>query len=166
MLGPLRDFKSDLRSLRKTVKAETVAKIQKQSIRVRAEQLAMRWFQQVSPDLLKANTVEETVVAAYSERFSELLRLSGGATKTRLYVETLDEILKGYGRDLETPVQVQPAGSAESGTLRLLREGSLSQSYRRTPQPITSTRLLAARSEVISAQLPCLGGVLRSTPFM
>lgn len=105
ILAKLRTFETDLRELRKDVKAISVKTVNIKEVRDRAEALANRWVEELRSPLehkfkINADTIKET-----SEQVKRLHVLSRPSNLKASYLATLDEILVGFKDKFILPIQ-------------------------------------------------------------
>lgn len=93
----------DLKSLRKTVKAEAVPQIGKKAIRSAANELGTRWHQDFSPKLRSA--IPADVCDRYDGAFTKLIKLSAPNNRRASYLEALNSLISPFRDELIIPVQ-------------------------------------------------------------
>jgi hypothetical protein len=117
MLDRTKDFLSELKALRKEVKAERVTQIAKKHLREKAEQLGSQWCTSLSGELSQSGAIPSEVLERYTEYCSRLIVLSSPNNLKTSYIETLDGLIKPFRSELILPLQRAPS---VSGSLALL----------------------------------------------
>lgn len=105
MIETLKPFHDELKVLRKDIKAETVSQIAKKSLRNTAENLAIRWLNEIMPQLSGSEAFSDGALDRYNSGFERLLKLSAPNNQKKSYLETLNELTKNFRDDLILPVQ-------------------------------------------------------------
>ncbi len=105
ILEKLRTFETDLRELRKDVRALTAKTVSVKAIRNEAETLANRWVEELRSPLehkfkISAETIKET-----SEQVKRLHVLSRPNNLKASYISVLDDILDSYKDKFILPIQ-------------------------------------------------------------
>jgi hypothetical protein len=117
MLAELKTFLDELRTLRKEVKAEKVAQIAKKHLREKAERLGSKWCSDLSGTLSHTAGISPKVLEKYTKRCTRLIVLSSPNNLKTSYIETLDELIKPFRKELILPLQQAPS---VTGSLALL----------------------------------------------
>lgn len=94
---------SDLKSLRKALKAETVPQVGKKVIRDQANELGTRWHRDLSPKLRPA--IPADVSERYDAAFTRLIKLSAPNNLRSSYLETLNALIPPFREELIIPAQ-------------------------------------------------------------
>lgn len=123
MLEELRQLQKDLASLKKDVKAEQNANINKKHIRNAAEQLGTIWFSDYSAKLVDLDAFSPELVERYSQSFGRLIKISAPNNKKTSYIETLEQLTKSFRSDFILPIQTAPKGASKASLLGVLLEG-------------------------------------------
>ena len=119
MLDQVKMFLDELRSLRKEVKAERVAQIARRRIREKAERLGSQWCADLSGMLPQTVGIAPEIFEKYTKGCTRLIVLSSPNNLKTSYIETLDELIKPFRRELILPLQQAPS---VTGSLALLRQ--------------------------------------------
>lgn len=117
MIEDLKEYHEELKSLRKDIRAETVAQIAKKSLRNRAERLGSKWFEDVSPKLGGQPGISSETVQKYSSDCANLIKISSPNNLKTSYVKTLDRLCKQFRKELILPVQQSGGSSVKAGAL-------------------------------------------------
>jgi hypothetical protein len=104
-LSTLRQFETDLRELRKDVKALSVKTVGVKALRDRAEELANRWVEELRSPLEHKFKLDSQVITDTSSLMKQLHVLSRPSNLATSYIKTLDEILDGYKNKFILPIQ-------------------------------------------------------------
>jgi hypothetical protein len=108
ILDKLRTFETDLRELRKDVKALTVKQVGAKAIRNRAEALANRWVEELRSPLEHKFKINADTIKATSEQIKQLHVLSRPNNLRASYLSVLDEILNDFKNKFILPIQQMP----------------------------------------------------------
>jgi hypothetical protein len=100
LLGKLLE---DLKSLRKTLKAETVPQVGKRAIREAANELGSRWHRDFSQKLRTAISPE--TCDRYDAAFTRLIKLSSPSNLRTSYLETLNSLIPPFRDELIIPAK-------------------------------------------------------------
>jgi hypothetical protein len=92
-----------LKSLRKTLKAETVSQVAKNAIRTQAKELGTRWHRDFSPKLRSA--IPSEICDRYDGAFTRLIKLSAPNNARTSYLETLNSLIPPFRNELIIPAQ-------------------------------------------------------------
>jgi hypothetical protein len=112
-------FETELKDLRKAIKAETVNQIGKQGLRHRAEELGSEWFSELAPQLQTTSVIDEKKISEYGELFQDLIALSGPSNLRSRYLAVLTNCVHDFRKDFILPLQTISATPA-SQLLKLL----------------------------------------------
>jgi len=93
----------DLKSLRKTLKAETVPQVGKKVLRDRANELGSRWHRDFGPKLRSAVSTE--ILDRYDAAFTRLIKLSGPNNLHSSYLKTLNALIPPFLDELIIPAK-------------------------------------------------------------
>ena len=111
-LEALRQLQSDLAALKRTVRDEPGDRISRAGIRMDAERVASKWFQEVRPML--NGTAASEAVERYSAAFQRLIRISAPNNRKSSYEQTLEVLTKKFRADLILPLQTTPPQAAQA----------------------------------------------------
>jgi hypothetical protein len=112
MEAELKAFLTDLKGLRREIKAENHERIAKQPIRKRAEQLASTWFDTIAKGLSDKYGFAPELIERYSNGSTRLIKLAEHNNLKKSYLETLDPLIRRFRDELILPIQrkdLQPA---------------------------------------------------------
>lgn len=93
----------DLKGLRKTLKAEAVARVAKKALRIQANELGSRWHRDVGPKL--RSVVPADVCDRYDSAFTRLIKLSAPNNLRSSYLETLSILIPHFQDELLIPAK-------------------------------------------------------------
>lgn len=99
----LQQLLSDLKDLRKTVKAVTVPQIAKRAIRDRANELGSLWHRELSSKV--RSIISKEVCDRYDAGFTRLIRLSSPNNLRSSYLDALSCLITPFRDDLIIPAQ-------------------------------------------------------------
>ena len=109
LLDALKVFEQHLRSLRADIKKETTARVHKQDLRDRAEEIADRWVEEVRSPLEHGGYgVSADDITDMAERMKHLHVLSRPGNRRTTWESTLDAALKRFKNRFVLPVQQTP----------------------------------------------------------
>jgi hypothetical protein len=108
ILEKLRTFESDLRELRRNVKALTVTTVGVKALRNQAEALADRWVEELRSPLEYKFKLSAETIKVTSEQIKRLHVLSRPSNLKSSYIALLDEILDGFKDKFILPIQQTP----------------------------------------------------------
>ena len=117
MIDKLKAYLTELKALRKDLKAETVKQIAKKGIRARAEKLGTQWFTEFFPQLPHQAGISGEILERYSEGCARLLTLSAPNNLKTSYLEVLAGLTKQFRQELILPAQTN---SSPTSSLSLL----------------------------------------------
>ncbi len=120
MVDTLQAFHAALKTLRSDINKVTTSHVAKFEYKRRAEELAEKWFNEISPDLSKFTVLSAATLEAYSAWFFKLLKLTKANNRKSGYVEALIGVTKTFHDDLLLPIQVQPKLAEEVSLLAKL----------------------------------------------
>jgi|HubBroStandDraft_1064217.scaffolds.fasta_scaffold01927_8 hypothetical protein len=123
ILEKLRTFETDLRELRKDVKALTVKQVSVKAIRNRAEALANRWVEELRSPLEHKFKINADTIKATSEQIKQLHVLSRPNNLRASYLSVLDDILNDYKNKFILPIQQMPVAVENVFDLQKLVSG-------------------------------------------
>ncbi len=93
----------DLKSLRRTLKAESVPQVAKKAIRDRANEIGTRWHRDLSPKIRSA--IPTDVAERYDAAFTRLIKLSAPNNLRSSYLEALNSLIPPFRDELIIPAQ-------------------------------------------------------------
>ena len=99
----LEAFLARAKTLRKSLKAETVPTVGKTALRAEAKALGGQWHKEFAPKLKHSLTSE--TLEKYGTQFTRLIKLSGPNNRAASYLATLELIIKPFNDDLLIPSQ-------------------------------------------------------------
>jgi len=107
-VNTLKDIYSDLKKLRSDVNHETTERINKNSLRTRAEGLANFWFANIDMVFNKFDFIPQERIDYYRFNFTKLLKISSPANRKSSYIDVLNSILNTFNDDLIIPCTTHP----------------------------------------------------------
>src|SRR5262245_42724511 len=103
MLNRLQEIHEELKALRAKIKKEQRDRVSKNALRMETRKLGTVWFQELA-EPLKKSAIAGEVLDAYSNHFTNLIRISAPNNLKTSYVRTLNSILKDFSAELIIPV--------------------------------------------------------------
>ena len=116
MESQLKRFLDDLKNLRRHVKAEEVKQISKKDLRMRAEDIGSRWFNDLSTQLSQDFGFSAELIGKYSAGCARLIKLSSPNNLKTSYLEVLNELVRPFRDELILPVQQGAATGGQTNT--------------------------------------------------
>ena len=113
ILKKLADFEADLRKLRKQLSLFAGARINRQELRSRAEELATRWVEELRSPLEHKFFIPTVTITSTSESLKRLHVLSRPNNLKSSYLAVLDSVLDRFKDRLILPIQ-QTSSKVES----------------------------------------------------
>jgi hypothetical protein len=101
------DLKSlliELKRLKNEIKKEKSDRIHKESLRVRSEGLSNIWFSEIQNIITDYDFISNDVIKKYRDYFTRLIKISAPSNRKTSYLETLDNIVRGFNDDLIMPI--------------------------------------------------------------
>jgi len=117
MIGQLKKFLADLKTLRKDIRAEKVKQIAKRELRERAEQFGTRWFNEILIQLSQKGGMSSDILQKYSDGCGRLIALSAPNNLKNSYIDVLDSVIKPFRSELILPIQTVGANSTSLALL-------------------------------------------------
>lgn len=108
MLDDLKEYIADLKHLKKDISKESTKTINKQNLRIRAEQISRDWFAKYKERIKNREIVNIEILSEYDELFERLLRLSSPSNLKQSYLDVLTNILKNINDRLILPISMNP----------------------------------------------------------
>ena len=106
VVSALKDIHKDLKRLKTDIAHENSERINKNSLRTRAEGLASLWFTNFQRILNNNNFISQDRINYYHENFTNLLKLSSPGNRKSSYLNILNIILSTFNNDLIIPFTV------------------------------------------------------------
>jgi hypothetical protein len=106
-------FLSDLKDLRRKVKAEPGDRIAKGALCKRADQLGSQWFDEVEATV-GGGSVDEQKFTKYRTASKQLIKISAPNNLKSSYVRALDSLIKPMRNELIIPLKAGPAAHGSS----------------------------------------------------
>ena len=117
MLEPLRILWKDLGTLRKEISSVKTDRINKTSIRKKADEIGSRWFSEFSEALVNQHGLSPDLIETYSQYFGRLIKVSAPNNLKKSYADILRAVLKSFRDDLIIPLQTHPKGPPKATML-------------------------------------------------
>lgn len=106
MVEKLKAFFQDLKNARKKLSASNVVRVNNQEERIVYEELASRWFSELSKSLISYGLDKETL-NRYNTYFKSILKLCSGLNRRTSYAKCFDAILKDFHDEIIIFIQTE-----------------------------------------------------------
>ena len=123
MIDVLTEINSEIKALRKDVKAEKAKTIAKKDLRQRAETLGTKWFSEVSEPLSHTYAFSPDLLESCSQNFARLIKISSPNNLKKSYLVTLGALAGSFRDDLIIPLQKRPKSSTDASLLADILKG-------------------------------------------
>jgi hypothetical protein len=111
----LKEIFADLKNLKNAIKKEEGERISKQSLKSRAEGIAMHFFTTIYYRLEANEFIIHQELTKYNDAFTRLLKLPSSNNRKTSYLETLDLLIERYKDDLVIPLSTHPEAIVSKG---------------------------------------------------
>jgi hypothetical protein len=95
---------AELKRLKNEIKKEQSDRIHKESLRVRSEGLSNMWFSEIQNIIKNYDFISSDTMKKYQDYFARLIKISAPSNRKKSYLETLDNIIRGFSDDLIMPI--------------------------------------------------------------
>lgn len=123
MIQELNSFLTELKDLRRSIRAEKSQTINKLSLRNKAENLASKWLSDYGTRIESTGQIPADIINKYSDSFRQLLRISGPSNRKMTYGKILKEIAKPFREDIILRLHEQLPTSPTLALLSTLFKG-------------------------------------------
>lgn len=110
LLTKLEQHVAALSDFQRQIKALKQAQVWKGEFRSAGAVLARRWFDDILPALERAQIAGSTITD-FSDRFSELLRITRAASAKNTYLRVISELLSSYKREIIHEIEIRSFGN-------------------------------------------------------